>query len=72
MLKDLHMSNHRLFYSVQEAAEAIGIGLTKLREEIRAKRLIARKLGRRTLISAEDLNAWASNLPQIEGARRVR
>ena len=64
--------DHRIFYSVHEAAKAAGIGLTKLREEIRAKRLIARKLGRRTLISAEDLNAWASNLPQIEGARRVR
>ena len=42
--------HHRIFYSVHEAAEAAGIGLTKLREEIRAKRLIARKLGRRTLI----------------------
>jgi excisionase family DNA binding protein len=61
----------KIFYSVHEAAKAAGIGLTKLREEIRAQRLIARKLGRRTLISAEDLNAWASNLPQIEGARRV-
>jgi excisionase family DNA binding protein len=71
MLKDLHMSNHRLFYSVQEAAETVGIGLTKLREEIRAKRLIARKLGRRTLISAEDLNAWASSLPLIDSARRA-
>jgi len=29
------------------------------------------KLGGRTLISMEDLNAWASNLPQIEGGRRV-
>jgi excisionase family DNA binding protein len=63
--------HHRILYSVHEAAKAAGIGLTKLREEIRAKRLIARKLGRRTLISAEDLNAWASNLPQIEGGRRV-
>ena len=63
--------HHRIFYSVHEAAEAAGIGLTKLREEIRAKRLIARKLGRRTLISAEDLNTWASNVPQIEGGHRV-
>jgi excisionase family DNA binding protein len=62
---------NKIFYSVHEAAKAAGIGLTKLREEIRAKRLIARKLGRRSLISAEDLNAWASNLPQIEGGRRV-
>jgi hypothetical protein len=29
------------------------------------------KLSGRTLISTEDLNAWASNLPQIEGGRRV-
>jgi excisionase family DNA binding protein len=63
--------NTKIFYSVHEAAEAAGIGLTKLREEIRAQRLIARKLGRRTLISAEDLNTWASNLPQLEGGRRV-
>lgn len=59
----------RISYSVYEAAKAAGIGLTKLREEIRAKRLIARKLGKRTLINVEDLNAWAANLPQIESSR---
>lgn len=59
----------RISYSVHEAAKAAGIGLTKLREEIRAKRLIARKLGKRTLINVEDLNAWATNLPQIESSR---
>ncbi|MGY4433170.1 hypothetical protein ACVWWO_005647 [Bradyrhizobium sp. F1.13.1] len=37
----------RISYSVHEAAKAAGIGLTKLREEIRAKRLVARKLGKR-------------------------
>jgi excisionase family DNA binding protein len=63
--------NHRIFYSVHEAAEAVGIGLTKLREEIRSKRLIARKLGRRTLISADDLSAWASSLPKIDSARAL-
>lgn len=59
----------RISYSVHEAAKAAGIGLTKLREEIRAKRLIARKLGKRTLINVEDLNTWAANLPQIESSR---
>lgn len=59
----------RISYSVHEAAEAAGVGLTKLREEIRAKRLIARKLGKRTLINVEDLNAWAANLPRIESPR---
>ena len=62
---------HRIAYSVHEAAKAAGIGLTKLREEIRANRLIARKLGKRTLINVEDLNAWAANLPRIDSARHA-
>jgi excisionase family DNA binding protein len=61
----------RISYSVNEAAKAAGIGLTKLREEIREKRLVARKLGKRTLINVEDLNAWAANLPRVDSARRA-
>jgi excisionase family DNA binding protein len=60
------MAEHRISYNVHEAAKAAGIGLTKLREEIRANRLVARKLGKRTLINVEDLNAWAANLPRVE------
>jgi excisionase family DNA binding protein len=59
----------RISYSVHEAANAVGIGLTKLREEIRAKRLVARKLGRRTLITVEDLNAWAAKLPKVNSSQ---
>ncbi len=65
------MFRTRICYSVPEAAKAAGIGITKLREEIRAQRLIARKLGKRTLINVDDLNAWAANLPRIDVARRV-
>jgi len=54
---------------VHEAAKAAGIGLTKLREEIRENRLVARKLGKRTLINAEDLNARAANLPRVNSAQ---
>ena len=61
----------RIAYSVNEAAKAAGIGLTKLREEIRSKRLVARKLGKRTLINVEDLNAWAANLPRVDLACRA-
>jgi excisionase family DNA binding protein len=60
------MSEIRMSYSVQEAAKAAGIGLTKLREEIRANRLVARKLGKRTLMNVVDLNVWAANLPRAE------
>jgi hypothetical protein len=37
---------NRVSLSVDEAAKAAGIGQTKLREEIAAKHLIARKLAR--------------------------
>jgi len=60
------MTNTRIFYSAPEAAKAAGIGLTKLREEIAAKRLVARKLGKRTLIKISDLESWAASLPQAE------
>jgi excisionase family DNA binding protein len=58
------MSN-RISLSVVEAAKAAGIGQTKLREEIAAKHLIARKLGKRTLIAVADLETWIANLPQV-------
>ena len=57
--------SQRVSYGVNEAAETAGIGLTKLREEIAAKRLRARKLGSRTIITRDDLVAWAARLPDI-------
>ena len=61
----------RISYSVHEAAKAAGIGITKLREEIRENRLVARKLGKRTLINVDDLNTWAANLPRVDSARHA-
>ena len=55
----------RIAYGMDEAAESAGIGLTKLREEIAAKRLRARKLGSRTIITRDDLVDWAARLPDI-------
>jgi excisionase family DNA binding protein len=57
--------SQRISYSLDEAAKAAGIGLTKLREEIHARRLRARKVGSRTLITADDLERWAASLPDI-------
>ena len=53
----------RVSLTVVEAAEAAGVGTTKLREEISAGRLIARRMGKRILISVKDLAAWIDNLP---------
>ena len=57
--------SQRVSYRLDEAAETAGIGLTKLREEIAAKRLRARKVGSRTIITRDDLVDWAARLPDI-------
>jgi len=41
-------------YSLDEFARQNDIGLTTVRGEIRSGRLVARKIGRRTIIAAED------------------
>lgn len=60
----------RIAFSVNEAAEAVGIGLTKLNEEIVSGRLVARKLGKRTLIAVADLENWFATLPPIDVVNR--
>lgn len=50
-------------YSLNEAAKLIGIGKTRLYEEIGSKRLRAVKVGKRTLILSSDIQAWLSSLP---------
>ena len=52
-------------YGMSGAAQAVNVGCTKLRLEIAARRLRARKVGRRTLITADDLVDWAARLPDI-------
>jgi excisionase family DNA binding protein len=54
-----------LAYSVEESLALLGIGRDKLYKIIKAKQLPARKLGRRTLILASDLNAFVESLPQL-------
>lgn len=52
----------KLAYNVEEAAQAIGCGTTKLYQTIKSGDLKARKLGKRTFILKEDLGAFLSNL----------
>jgi excisionase family DNA binding protein len=54
----------QLAYSPAEAAELGGISMSKLYEEVRKERLTIRKLGRRSLITHEDLQAWLNGLPK--------
>jgi hypothetical protein len=53
-------------YSLSEFARQNDIGLTTVRGEIGAGRLAARKIGRRTIITAEDAKAWQERLPKVQ------
>jgi excisionase family DNA binding protein len=55
----------RLAYSVTESCVAAGIGRTNLYELITRGEIRAKKVGRRTLILADDLRQWLEALPQI-------
>jgi excisionase family DNA binding protein len=55
----------RSAYSVPEVLLRIGIGRDKLYTLIRSGELPARKVGRRTLIVASDLEAFLKALPTI-------
>jgi excisionase family DNA binding protein len=50
-------------YSIAEARKHMGIGHTKLYEEIGAGRLKAKKCGKKTLITADAISAWFAALP---------
>jgi excisionase family DNA binding protein len=62
-MKGNEMQN-RLAMTVDEAAEKVPCGTRKIREEIAAGNLAARRFGKRILITLEDLNAWLENLPR--------
>lgn len=52
----------KLAYSVAEFCELVGLGRTGAFREIRDQRLRAVKVGRRTLIPAEEVKAWLDRL----------
>jgi excisionase family DNA binding protein len=53
-----------LAYDVLTAAEKVGVGRSTIFEEIKNGNLVARKVGRRTLIRHDDLAAWTAALPE--------
>ena len=54
-----------LAYSISDFARAVGIGRTKLYEEISAGRLRALKAGKRTIITVENRRAYVASLPAV-------
>jgi len=55
-------------YSLGEFARQNDIGLTTVRGEIKAGLLAARKVGRRTIITAEDAKAWQQTVAKSAAA----
>lgn len=51
-------------YTVNEAIREIGIGRSKLYAEIAAGKLIPRKIGKKTIFLAKDLEAYLEALPK--------
>jgi hypothetical protein len=54
-----------LMLNVVDAATKARVGQTKIRQEIKAGRLVARKAGKLFLITIEDLRSWIDNLPRV-------
>ena len=67
-LAALGMAGTKLAYSVEEAAEALGLGRTMLYGEIAAGRLRAKKIGKRTIILVDDARAYLASLPELPSA----
>ena len=52
------MSKEKLAYGIDEAGHVSSVGRTLIYKEIAAGNLRATKIGRRTVILADDLKAW--------------
>jgi excisionase family DNA binding protein len=61
------MSDRRSL-SIAEFCNRYGIGRSKAYEEIKARRLRAIKVGRRTLIIVDEAEAWLLSRPSSQGA----
>jgi excisionase family DNA binding protein len=57
--------NRKMFFSVAEFVDITGIGRTKVYAEIKCGRLKVTKVGRRTLIHVDDVNAYVQALRSI-------
>ena len=55
---------------VEQVAKLLKIGKTTVYREINQKRLKAKKLGRRTVITPQDLSDYINNLEDYQGGQQ--
>jgi excisionase family DNA binding protein len=59
----------QLLYTISDCCRLTAIGRTKLYELIGSGDLPTRKIGKRTVVAAADLQDWIDRLPRAETAR---
>lgn len=60
----------KLSYSIEEVHAVTGLGKTKLYQLINTEKLKARKIGKRTIILKDDLEAFLANLESYPANQR--
>jgi excisionase family DNA binding protein len=58
----------QLLYTVSQSCRLVAIGRTKFYELVASGEIPIRKIGKKTLVAAADLERWAKRLPTIEAA----
>lgn len=53
----------RLAYTVSEAARALGLSKSMIYDQLRANRLRSVKIGKRRIITRQQIDAWLAGLP---------
>lgn len=62
------LNSDRLAYPINDLAKSIGVGRSKLYAEIAAGRLRAVKVGSRTVVPADAVQAYLARLPEVRAA----
>ena len=62
------MDNERRVFTISEFLQRYGIGRTRFYEEVAEGRLRLRKLGKKSLVTVDDAEAWLNSLPTLEPA----
>jgi Helix-turn-helix domain len=66
LAKTIRRQTARLAYSIERLAKESDISRSMIYEEIAAGRLIARKIGRRTIVRRSDALRWLRSLPPLD------
>lgn len=64
---EAHDARVKLAFTVNEAAEAIGSSRSAIYVALKEGQLTAKKIGSRTVITAEELRRYVERLPTIGG-----